>query len=344
MSWYHIPGNQQDLAICTCIRLSRNLAGYPFPARMEAGIAKDVVRLIGGVLEKNGFLRTDPAEITAATARSLVEKRFMSPHFLRMSLPRALFVNEPCNLAVMVNETDHAVIQSIQAGASLRDTLEGALKVEALLDQHFELAFDGRLGYLTASPALLGTAITASVTLSLPLLAEKGRTAAIGQVLERQGMEFKALTLDEQADTLTQRDTVGLFVLSNRTSLGVTEEETVELLERGVQTLAKEERDQRSALSGEEFERIADRICRAEGILRHARMLGWGEAVKHLSLLRLGAAMGITPAVRAETMTALLVEAMPATLVLGVDVAPKNREEMNRLRAQVVRESLFGGS
>ena len=344
MSWYHIPGNQQDLAICTCIRLSRNLAGYPFPARMEAGSAKEIVRQIGGVLEKNGFLPTDPAEITAATARSLVEKRFMSPHFLRMSLPRALFVNEPCNLAVMVNETDHAVIQSIQAGASLRDALEGALKVEALLDQHFALAFDGRLGYLTASPALLGTAMTASVTLSLPLLTEKGRTASMGRVLERQGMEFKGLIAEDAAGAHQQQATMGLFVLSNRNTLGVTEEETVELLERGVQTLAKEERDLRGALSNDEFEGIADRICRAEGLLRYARMLEWEECVKLLSLLRMGAAMGITPDIRVEALTALLVETMPATLSLGADATPKNHEEINRLRAQVVRESLFGGS
>ena len=56
MSWYHVAGNQQDTVVCTCVRLSRNLAGYPFPARLEAAGAREIIGKVGTVLEKNGFV------------------------------------------------------------------------------------------------------------------------------------------------------------------------------------------------------------------------------------------------------------------------------------------------
>ena len=81
MSWYHVPGNQQDTVICTCIRLSRNLAAYPFPARLDAAAAKEIIGRVGGVLEQSGFLPTDFSEISRKGVESLAEKRFVSPRF-----------------------------------------------------------------------------------------------------------------------------------------------------------------------------------------------------------------------------------------------------------------------
>ena len=36
MSWYHIPGNEQDVAISTRVRFARNIREYPFPSRLDA--------------------------------------------------------------------------------------------------------------------------------------------------------------------------------------------------------------------------------------------------------------------------------------------------------------------
>ena len=86
----------------------------------------------------------------------------------------------------------------------------------------------------------------------------------------------------------------------------------------------------------------SNRICRAEGLLRHAHLLSAAEAVELMGLLRLGAAMGITRGIRVEVLTSLLTEAMPATLTLGVEPPPKNQTEEDALRARVVKERVFG--
>jgi protein arginine kinase len=123
-------------------------------------------------------------------------------------------------------------------------------------------------------------------------------------------------------------------------TLGVGEEEILSTLESSFCGLAEEERSLRES-AAVELDRLADRVGRAEGILRHGRLLGSGEAMELLGTLRMGAAMGLTTGVRVEELTALMVEIMPATLTLGVEPVPRTEAEQALLRAKVVRERLF---
>ena len=78
MSWYHTPGNDQDVAISTRIRLSRNIAGVPFPARLDAAGARESIHTVGSVLEKNGFIATDFSEISGTAAKPAIPTRCSS--------------------------------------------------------------------------------------------------------------------------------------------------------------------------------------------------------------------------------------------------------------------------
>ena len=75
MSWYHIPGNQQDVAVSTRVRLARNLAGYSFPARLDASGARAIIEAVGSVLEKNGFVHCGTIYLTDGEMRVAYEKQ-----------------------------------------------------------------------------------------------------------------------------------------------------------------------------------------------------------------------------------------------------------------------------
>ena len=66
------------------------------------------------------------------------------------------------------------------------------------------------------------------------------------------------------------------------------------------------------------------------------------EFIKLFAEVRFGIALGIIDDISYEQLGALLVEAMPATLTLGVEPPPKNQTEEDALRARVVRERVFG--
>ncbi len=335
MAWYHIPGNEQDVVVSTRVRFARNLAAYPFTPRLDAPRAKEIVSRVGEVLEKNGFSCVDFADISRITAQSLVEKHYASPAFVRESLPHALFLNEPCNLSVMVCEEDHLRLQCILSGLSLRDAYAGACKVETLLDEALELAFDQRLGYLTGCPTNLGTAMRASVMLCLPLLTAGGRMESLALQLGQMGLLMRGLYGEGTAAS------GALYQISNRVTLGLTEEDILDRLENAVGQMVATERRLRTAIMGVELDKLTDRVRRAEGIMRYAHTLTAAEMLDRLTDLRLGASMGLTE-IRVEALTSLLVEAMPATLTTGAETPPKHDHDRDVLRARVVKERLFG--
>ena len=335
MAWYHFPGNRQDTVVSTRVRLARNLAGYPFPARLDPAKARELVARVGSVLEQNGFTKIDFADISRTTAQSLVEKHYASPSFVRESHPHALFLNEPCNLSVMVCEEDHTRIQCILPGLSLQDAFSGVCKMESILDEALGFAFDKQLGYLTACPSDLGTAMRVEVLLCLPMLTEGKRMETLSLQLGQAGLLLRGLRGDDHAVI------GGLCRLSNRVTLGVSEAEILERMDTAVEQLVAAEEQLRGRVTGTESALLTDRVRRAEGILRYAHRLTVHELLEYLSDLRLGAAMGLTDT-RVEALTGLLVDAMPATLTLGAEEAPKLDQERDILRAKVVKERLFG--
>lgn len=335
MAWYHIPGNDQDVVISSRVRFARNVAEYPFVSRLDAPRAREIVNRIGSILEKNGFSRIDFSDISRSTAQSLVEKHYASPVFVRESLPHALFLNEPCNLSAMVCEEDHIRLQCILSGFSLQDAINGAGKIESQLDSEVGFAFDPHLGYLTGCPTNLGTAMRASVMLCLPMLTVSGRMESISLQLGQMGLLLRGIYGEGTASAGC------MYQLSNRITMGLSEEEILERLHHAATEIIVLERQIRAKISGIEKAKLIDRIQRSEGILRYAHALTASEMLEKLTDLRVGAAMGLND-YRVEIMTSLLVEGMPATLSLGVDSPLKQDLDCEILRAKVVKTQLFG--
>ncbi len=327
MAWYHVPGHEQDVAICTRVRLSRNLEGYPYPARLDPARAREIIGRVGAILEKNGFSRKDFSELSRQMAYVLAERQYIGASALRESLPHALFLNEPCNLAVSVCAEEHIRLQSIRPGLELADALTGAMEVEALLDRALPFAFDERLGYLSRCPADLGTGLRASVLVSLPVLHSTERCRELADALERTG------------HTLRRCGGGGIYLLSHRATGGLDEAATVRALDAAVRHIIDAERRARDTLTGEERERTVDRIRRTEAILKVTSRLSEEELPALLADLRLGAAMGVLPDVKVDAVTVSLIETQPAGL------SPEGERvedgELAALRAEGVRERVF---
>lgn len=335
MAWYHIPGNDQDVVIRTRVRLARNLSEYPFVTRLEASHAKEIVGRTGCILEKNGFTRIDFSDISRSTAQSLVEKHYASPAFVRESLPHALFLNEPCNLSVMACEEDHLRLQCILPGFSLKDSYAGVSRIETQLDEEIAFAFDPKLGYLTECPANVGTAMRASIMLCLPMLSVGGRLTSLSLQLGQMGLLLQEMCGESRSFS------GGIYQLSNRVTLGLSEEEILDRLQHATAEIIAMERRSRTSISGYERDKLLDRVFRSEGILRHAHTLTAAEMLELLTDLRLGASLGMSN-VKIDVMTSLLVEGMPATLSLECEVPPKLEHDSEILRAKMVKEKLFG--
>jgi len=104
------------------------------------------------------------------------------------------------------------------------------------------------------------------------------------------------------------------FQISNQKTLGRSEKEIIESLNVVIPQIVRYERKVREAMSAEHRRQVEDRIWRAYGILRNARVISSEEALHLLSQLRLGVNLGIVKDLDAPTIHKLFVLTRPAHL------------------------------
>ena len=334
-NWCEKAGSCGDVVVSTRVRLARNLKQYPFPARASASQREAVERQVkDALLSGNSILSKEfrfiPLEnTTQEEAVSLVERHIVSPEFIADRRGKAVLISADESISIMVNEEDHLRIQVLREGFSLKEAAETADRIDTLLSENLDFAFDPELGYLTQCPTNLGTGLRASVMLHLPGLTESGAMPRIASNLSKLGLTIRG-TYGEGSKSIG-----ALYQLSNQITLGLSENEAIENLRSITVQLMEEERKARAQMS----EEIAwqDKIDRAAGVLKSARVLSSSEFMELLSYIRLGLSTGVLQGVTTQELNALMVNAQPATLMAR---AGKQLDETQRdvLRADMARE------
>lgn len=338
MKWYLETGPEGDVVISTRVRLARNLKDFPFPCKITAEQSGKVIEAVrdalfaGGVAVSRDFNFIEMGKLTPARAMSLAEKHIISPEFAQNREGRALLLNNDDSVSIMVNEEDHLRIQTLFSGLCLSEALKLAGRLDDLLDERLKFAFDKNLGYLTQCPTNLGTGLRASVMLHLPAITQSGAIPNLSATVSKLGYTIRG-TYGEGSSAHG-----AFFQISNQVTLGVSEEETIEnLLGIAKQIIAQERADRENLKKiGSRFE---DKIWRSYGVLATARMLSGEEFMSLISDVRLGVTMGMLDSPDIETISALICEAQPATLMstAGRNLDANARDEF---RAQIVRSKI----
>ena len=325
-----------DVVISTRIRFARNLKEYPFPCRLSEDKKRKVASIIKeAVLEGHSaisdrFKYIQMSELTQGEAVSLVERHLVSPEFISGRQGRGLLLLNDESVSIMINEEDHVRIQVINRGMKLNETYELADKIDTLLDERLDFAFDEKLGYLTQCPTNIGTGMRASLMLHLPALQESGAMGKIAASLSKLGIVIRGL-YGENTDP-----SGAIYQLSNQVTLGITEQEAIKNLHDIAMQLVAQERNTREQLS--ENINMLDSIYRSYGILSYAKLISNSECMKLLSNVRFGVEMGCFE-IDFDTLDRLFIEIQPATLMknIGKKLTPAERDH---IRAELVRTAL----
>ena len=129
------------------------------------------------------------------------------------------------------------------------------------------------------------------------------------------------------------------FQVSNQTTLGRTEEDLVEHLDRTVRQVIQFESQARQVLLRDAAQVTEDKIWRALGLLTYARSLSFEELMNLLSGVRLGVSLKLLPNLRVYTLNKLMIFTQAAHLeqAAGRDLPPA---ESDAHRATYVRRIL----
>jgi protein arginine kinase len=344
--WMAASGPHADIVLSSRIRLARNVAGFNFSARERDGERLRVLAQVREALPRVAslagavVLRLD--ELSAIDRQVLRERHLVSRELAgaesgEVRSASAVLVSE--HAGVMVNEEDHLRLQVFRSGFDVPGALQAAIKVDRELGDQVPYAFHREFGFLTSCPTNTGTGLRASVLLHLPGLV---LTLEIGKVL--QGLQQMGLT--HRGLYGEGSDVVGsFFQVSNQTTLGRSEEELADHLDRVVKRLVEQESAARRVLARDAGYIIEDKLWRAYGTLRHARNLGADEAMNLLSGVRLAVGLQLIGGLSIYTLNKLLVFGQTAHLSHAAGRS-LTESEAAIARARYVREVLAneGGS
>lgn len=332
MKWYETKGNNSDVVLSSSVSLARNLKDYPFPSRLSNEEKKQVNELVKGILLNgdDNLKYVQMNELTSYQAVSLAEKQLISPEFASDSTGRAAIISEDEDVCVMLCEEDHVKIQTVSAGLDLDGAYNNAQVLDDRLDHAVAIAFDEKMGYLTQNPTNLGTGMRASVTIHLPALRAKGAISRLASTVSRLGLSLRALygVSDNAGD---------LYRLSNRITLGISEQSAIKNLTSIAEQIVSQERQARKEIT--QNESVKDKIYRSYGILKSARVLSSAEFNSLISLVRLGVSEGLVEETDLETVNRLMTQMQPATLNADFSVQ-YGSSQRDILRAEQVRKAL----
>ncbi|MBQ1839267.1 MAG: protein arginine kinase [Ruminococcus sp.] len=326
-----------NVVISTRVRLARNLKDYPFPCKLSAQGREEVIEKVRDAVQNgNSVLAKDFSfiKMSALDPRqsvSLVEKRLVSPEFISDTAGRALLLSSDESLSVMINEEDHIRLQVITKGLTLDEAFDTADKLDTLLDERLEFAFDEKLGYLTQCPTNLGTGMRASVMLHLPALEKSRAVSRIAGNLSKLGLTIRG------AHGEGTEPKGALYQLSNQVTLGISEQAAIENLKNITSQLVAQEEQARERLC--RSVEVQNAVARSLGILRYAKVMTHDEALKLLSNVRLGVVSGQITDVDTAVIDRLMTEVEPATLSVR---ANKNLtpQERDLERARLIQQEL----
>jgi protein arginine kinase len=235
----------------------------------------------------------------------------------------------------MVNEEDHLRIQGLRSGFQLRATWEQVDDIDSRLEKHLDYAFSPQFGYLTVCPTNVGTGMRASVMLHLPALVMTRQIDKVFQAVSKINLAVRGLYGE---GTQASGD---FYQFSNQPTLGKSEVEIIENIERVVPRIIEYERTVRDGLLEQRREVIEDKVWRAYGMLQTARTINSEETMDLLSAVRMGVNLKIIRDVEISTVNELFILTQPAHLQ-KMERSELNGPERDVTRATFIRNRLAG--
>ncbi len=242
------PDPEGKFIVSTRIRVGRNMDNMPLgPAiskkqrdQVEASVVKGL-NTLEGELEGNYYpLLGMPKEVQDDLIKDhfLFKEgdRFLDAVGLNRNWPegRGIYHNNDKTFLVWVNEEDQLRIISMQQGGDIKEVFTRLVKAIRSIETKVPFSYSYHLGFITSCPTNLGTAMRASVHIALPKLAED--MDVFKAITDKYHLQIRGIHGEHSESE------GGVYDISNRRRLGITEVEAVQDMYDGVVALIAAEK------------------------------------------------------------------------------------------------------
>ena len=300
MNWYLQNGKDSDVVTSTRIRFARNLQGFKFNLKNP----KDIEELKNKIKENTyaigyGLKYLELKDMDDITKMSLVEKNLISKDYALKNKTGAILINDEENICIIINDDDHLKVQVFSSGFELENTLNFAIELDKKIEEVLGYATSKKYGYLTSMPTNCGTGLKASVMVSLPALEKTRNIDKVFYNLSNFGINILELN--------------NAFEISNKRTLGITEEDIIQNIKVVTEKLIEQERNARKFLDKDKIS-LEDTIYRSYGLLTNCRKITLEETEKLLSNVKIGTDLGILPELTDSKIQKMYLYSKPANM------------------------------
>ena len=242
------PDPEGKYIVSTRIRVGRNMDNMPLgPAiskeqrdQVEASVAEALGMLEG---ELAGNYYPIPG-MSQEVQDNLIKDHFLfkeGDRFLKAAglnddwpAGRGIYHNHDKTFLVWVNEEDQLRIISMQKGGDIKEVFRRLVNAIKSIETKVPFSYSYHLGFITSCPTNLGTAMRASVHIALPNLAED--MDAFKTITDKHHLQIRGIHGEHSESE------GGVYDISNRRRLGITEVEAVQDMYDGVVALIAAEK------------------------------------------------------------------------------------------------------
>jgi creatine kinase/arginine kinase len=243
------PDPEGKYIISTRIRVGRNVDSMPLgPAiskeqrnAVEASVVEGLTTLEGELAGSYYSLLGMSKEVqdTLIKDHFLFKEgdRFLDAAGLNRNWPegRGIYHNNDKTFLVWVNEEDQLRIISMQQGGDIKEVFTRLVNAIRSIETKVPFSYNDHLGYITSCPTNLGTAMRASVHIALPALAKD--MEAFKAITDKHHLQIRGIHGEHSESE------GGVYDISNRRRLGITEVEAVQDMYDGVLALIEAEKE-----------------------------------------------------------------------------------------------------
>ncbi|MFH1593672.1 MAG: protein arginine kinase [Candidatus Omnitrophota bacterium] len=337
--WLKGTGPNSNIVISSRVRLARNIDGLSFFNWAQPNEKAKILDIIKSAATSSKFLKKSlflgMKDLSEIDRQFLVERHLMSPEHVIEPEFKAIILDEEEIISIMVNEEDHLRIQILQSGFNIIEAWRMCDEIDTDLGEKIPYAFSPRWGHLTACPTNTGTGLRASVMLHLPALVMTNQIGKVFQAISKLGLTMRGF-YGEGTEAIGN-----LFQVSNQVTLGHSENDLIDKIEGIVDKLVKREESTRKIIITKNRDEVIDKIWRAYGTLKSARIITSAETIKLLSVIRLGIDLGIVGEIDRPSINELFMLTQPAHLQ-KMEGKLLTADQRDYKRADIVREKLMG--
>lgn len=326
-NWIHSETNKSNIVLTSKVSLSRNLKDVKFLKKLDEEDARHIVNDIYDKTKRydelEDFTLIKSWETNEYDINGYIDKQFVGNPFLDRRGQSALIVNKEETLVITINEEDHLKMQGVTAGLNLENSYKEVDRLDNYMEKELSYEFNSDYGYLTSSINNLGTGMKVSVIMHLPMLSINKK---IDNILQEGNKFIKIRPIFKGGR---------LYEVSNNITLGIKEEEIIDSVQNEVCNIIKQEKSAREVLMSGDMLRLEDKVFRALGILRYARIISSKESLELLSNIRLGVEMDILDVKNNQINTALIESR--DSVIQGSLKEILTKEELDLKRAEIIR-------